>query len=109
MNKERARSGEAREKSRTSTKDLSSSRRGGLRSHKGPGGRTYRQLYAEAYGTTLGPNELEFRDPYLTELRAIAVHATERRGPRPMIVTEREAAGFGRLADALNRTRQDRA
>jgi len=48
VNKERARSGEARQVSRTSTKDISSSRRGGLRSHKGPGGRTYRQLYAEA-------------------------------------------------------------
>ena len=48
VNKERARSGEAREPSRTSTDDISSSRRGGLRSHKGPGGRTYKQLYAEA-------------------------------------------------------------
>lgn len=48
VNKERARSGEAREASRTSTRDLSSGRRGGLRSHSGPGGRTYRQLYQEA-------------------------------------------------------------
>src|SRR3954454_13595020 len=48
VNKERARSGEAKQKSRTSTKDMSSSRRGGLRSHSGPGGRTYRQLYADA-------------------------------------------------------------
>jgi hypothetical protein len=48
VNKERARSGEARQRSRTSTKDISSGRRGGLRSHQGPGGRTYRQLYAEA-------------------------------------------------------------
>jgi hypothetical protein len=48
VNKERARSGEARTASRTSTKDLSSGRRGGLRSHRGPGGRTYRQLYEEA-------------------------------------------------------------
>ena len=48
VNKERARSGEARTASRTSKKDISSGRRGGLRSHKGPGGRTYRQLYAEA-------------------------------------------------------------
>ncbi|RNL80193.1 plasmid stabilization protein [Nocardioides marmorisolisilvae] len=48
VNKERARSGEAREKSRTSTDDISSGRRGGLRSHKGPGGRTRDQLYAEA-------------------------------------------------------------
>ena len=48
VNKERARHGEARESSRTSTKDISSGRRGGLRSHKGPGGRTYDQLYEEA-------------------------------------------------------------
>ena len=48
VNKERAQAGEAREASRTSTEDLSPGRRGGLRSHKGPGGRTYRQLYAEA-------------------------------------------------------------
>ncbi|HET9772539.1 MAG TPA: plasmid stabilization protein [Acidimicrobiia bacterium] len=48
VNKERARSGEAKQASRTSTKDVSSSRRGGLRSHRGPGGRTKEQLYAEA-------------------------------------------------------------
>src|SRR5690242_16204227 len=48
VNKERARSGEAKQKSRTSTKDISSGRRGGLRSHKGSGGRTRDQLYAEA-------------------------------------------------------------
>jgi hypothetical protein len=48
VNKERARAGEARRKSRTSVKDISSGRRGGLRSHQGPGGRTYDQLYNEA-------------------------------------------------------------
>jgi plasmid stabilization system protein ParE len=48
VNKERARHGEARESSRTSTEDISSGRRGGLRSHKGPGGRTRDQLYNEA-------------------------------------------------------------
>jgi hypothetical protein len=48
VNKERARSGEAVERSRSSTDDLSSGRRGGLRSHRGPGGRTYDQLYNEA-------------------------------------------------------------
>lgn len=48
VNKERARSGEAKQKSRSSVKDISSSRRGGLRSHKGAGGRTYDQLYNEA-------------------------------------------------------------
>jgi hypothetical protein len=48
VNKERARAGEAREASRTSVDDISSGRRGGLRSHKGEGGRTYDQLYDEA-------------------------------------------------------------
>jgi plasmid stabilization system protein ParE len=48
VNKERARSGEAQESSRTSTEDISSGRRGGLRSHRGPGGRTRDQLYEEA-------------------------------------------------------------
>jgi plasmid stabilization system protein ParE len=48
VNKERARSGEARQSSRSSTDDISSGRRGGLRSHRGPGGRTYDQLYNEA-------------------------------------------------------------
>jgi hypothetical protein len=48
VNKERARAGEARETSRSSLHDISSSRRGGLRSHKGSGGRTYDQLRNEA-------------------------------------------------------------
>jgi hypothetical protein len=48
VNKERARAGEARRSSRTSTADISSGRRGGLRSHRGPGGRTRDQLYEEA-------------------------------------------------------------
>ena len=48
VNKERARAGEAKESSRLSRTDISSGRRGGLRSHKGPGGRTRDQLYEEA-------------------------------------------------------------
>ena len=48
VNKERARSGEAQEASRTSVEDISSGRRGGLRSGTGPGGRTKAQLYNEA-------------------------------------------------------------
>ena len=48
VNKERARAGEARESSTTSTDDISSGRRGGLRSHRGAGGRTRDQLYNEA-------------------------------------------------------------
>jgi hypothetical protein len=48
VNKERARAGEARTASPSSTEDISSGRRGGLRSHRGPGGRTKAQLYNEA-------------------------------------------------------------
>jgi hypothetical protein len=48
VNKERARAGEAKTASKESLRDISSSRRGGLRSHSGADGRTYRQLYAEA-------------------------------------------------------------
>lgn len=49
VNKERARSGESRTRARTSTDDISSSRRGGLRSGTDrPKGRTRDQLYQEA-------------------------------------------------------------
>jgi hypothetical protein len=48
VNKERARHGESKTRSRSSTHDISSGRRGGLRSHQGAGGRTRDQLYAEA-------------------------------------------------------------
>jgi hypothetical protein len=49
VNKERARSGQSRERSRTSTQDMQSSRRGGQRSGRsGPRGRTRDQLYNEA-------------------------------------------------------------
>jgi len=48
VNKERAQHGEARQSSRLSRTDIPSARRGGLRSHRGPGGRTRDQLYEEA-------------------------------------------------------------
>ena len=49
VNKERARAGEARESSRLSRTDVSSGRRGGLRSGTSrPKGRTRDQLYEEA-------------------------------------------------------------
>ena len=49
VNKERARARESRERSRTSTNDISSGRRGGLRSGTNrPKGRTRDQLYSEA-------------------------------------------------------------
>jgi hypothetical protein len=49
VNKERARSGEAKQSSRTSRQDISSGRRGGLRSGTNrPKGRTKEQLYNEA-------------------------------------------------------------
>jgi hypothetical protein len=49
VNKERARKGQAQTSSRSSTEDISSSRRGGLRSGTSrPKGRTKAQLYNEA-------------------------------------------------------------
>ena len=48
VNKERARAGEAKSASPSSIRDISSGRRGGLRSGSGPGGRTKEQLYNEA-------------------------------------------------------------
>lgn len=47
VNKERARAGETRTAAKASIDDISSGRRGGLRSHSGAKGRTFRQLYAE--------------------------------------------------------------
>jgi hypothetical protein len=55
VNKERARHGESRSSSSTSTQDISSGRRGGLRSGRpGPRGRTRDQLYAEARKLDIG-------------------------------------------------------
>ena len=48
VNKERAQHGESVEASASSVNDMSSGRRGGLRSHQGAGGRTVRQLRNEA-------------------------------------------------------------
>ncbi|TDV53860.1 plasmid stabilization protein [Actinophytocola oryzae] len=48
VNKNRAQSGEARTASRSSVKDMSPQKRGGQRSHQGPGGPTKEQLYNEA-------------------------------------------------------------
>jgi len=48
VNKERAQHGESVQASPSSVNDMSSGRRGGLRSHQGPGGRTLLQLRNEA-------------------------------------------------------------
>ena len=48
VNKQRAQSGESRQRSRTATKDVSPGHRGGKRSGHGPGGRTKAQLYEDA-------------------------------------------------------------
>ncbi|MFH8727516.1 plasmid stabilization protein [Streptomyces termitum] len=65
VNKERARSGEAKTASKSSTQDMSSSRRGGKRSHSGAEGPTYDQLYAEARRRNLhgrsGMNKAELK------------------------------------------------
>lgn len=65
VNKERAQHGESVEASPSSVNDMSSGRRGGLRSHRGPGGRTLLQLRNEARQrglkgrSTMGKAELE--------------------------------------------------
>lgn len=48
VQKERAQAGESRQRSRSSTEDISAGRRGGKRSGNGPGGRTRAQLYEDA-------------------------------------------------------------
>jgi hypothetical protein len=48
VNKERAQRGESVTASASSINDMSAGRRGGLRSHQGPGGRTVLQLRNEA-------------------------------------------------------------
>jgi hypothetical protein len=48
VNKEKARSGESKTKSKSSTRGKSASARGGKQSGKGPGGRTKEQLYNDA-------------------------------------------------------------
>jgi hypothetical protein len=48
VNKQRARDGKTKTASRSSIEDMSSSKRGGQRSHSGPKGRTKEQLYQEA-------------------------------------------------------------
>lgn len=48
VNKERARHGESESASKASIDDVSSGHRGGKRSHRGQGGRTFEQLYSEA-------------------------------------------------------------
>jgi hypothetical protein len=48
VNKEKARSGESKTKSKSSTRGRSASSRGGKQSGKGPAGRTREQLYNDA-------------------------------------------------------------
>lgn len=75
VNKERARAGEAEESSRLSRTDISSGRRGGLRSHEGPGGRTRDQLYEEAKALNIdGRSKMDKRE--------LAAAVDRRRGRR---------------------------
>ena len=76
VNKERARAGEAKTASRSSTDDISSSRRGGLRSHEGSGGRTYDQLYNEAREKGIDGRSSMKKDELL---RAVEGHDRTRR------------------------------
>ena len=61
VNKQRARSGQTDQASKTSTQDISAPRRGGIRSGNryGPGGRTKSQLYDDAKREGTGPLEDE--------------------------------------------------
>ena len=82
VNKERARAGEAKTSSRTSREDMSSGRRGGLRSHDGPRGRTKEQLYNEAKQHE-HPGPLEDEQGAARARRRpaqVATHDSERRG-----------------------------
>jgi hypothetical protein len=59
VNKARARAGEPNTASKESINDISSGRRGGLRSHKGAGGRTRHQVYEEARRSNVkGPSSM---------------------------------------------------
>ena len=78
VNKERARAGESARSSRTSREDISSVRRGGLRSHRGPGGRTKEQLYNEAKARNI-PGRSKMRKADLA--RAVG-RGRARPGPR---------------------------
>jgi hypothetical protein len=77
VNKERARTGEAKESSALSREDISSGRRGGLRSHSGARGRTYAQLYEEAKDLKIeGRSSMDKQ-----ELQLAVNRRTGRKGP----------------------------
>ncbi len=63
VNKTRAQEGEAKEFSKLSQEDISSSRRGGLRSHTGPGGRTRDQLTRRPGTGVKGPSKMTKAEP----------------------------------------------
>ncbi|MEU2893090.1 plasmid stabilization protein [Streptomyces albidoflavus] len=68
VNKARARAGEAKTASRTSTEDISPYRRGGLRSHEGAQGPTRDQLYEEARRKNLKGRSSMNKDELAKEL-----------------------------------------
>lgn len=70
VNKARARAGESRRASHTSTDDLSSGRRGGLRSHTGAVGRTREQLYSEARSLGISGRSKMSKDQLLRAVQA---------------------------------------
>ena len=88
VNKVRAQHGESAEASASSINEISASRRGGLRSHQGEGGRTLRQLRDEARQrglkgrSSMNKAQLE-RGPH-TVTRRVAPRA-KRDAPRLMI------------------------
>lgn len=68
VNKERARAGESKEASKSSLDDISSGRRGGLRSHSGAKGRTRAQLYQEAKKKNIAGRSKMTKDELLDAL-----------------------------------------
>lgn len=73
VNKERARNGESKEVGRTSTEDISSGRRGGLRSHSGRGGRTAINFTPRLNDVALRGDQrcrrLNLSEPWMSEQR----------------------------------------
>ncbi len=116
VNKERARSGEARQRSRTSTRDISSGRRGGLRSHRGPGGRTREQLYNEAKQLGIkGRSKMNKAQLLCLESESVAgqhhLPARERDEKNPDEVEEREdriERGAAAIREGMHGERQQR-
>jgi hypothetical protein len=92
VNKERAQHGESVEASPSSINDLSAGRRGGLRSHKGPGGRTLLQLRNEARQRGLKGRAAMNKPSWKLHWRRHAAHTREPRHDPTVSTMDRSAA-----------------